>query len=264
MKRQIFSEEALERLSSPEQLDMLMPVPSGRGWIALTGVGMLLVVGLVWSLLGSISTTVQGDGLLMRFEGFQWVAAKSSGTITKIYVREGDPVAQGDPLVELQAMTDEQQPSTTTISSPRSGRVLDVAVIVGTVVDMDAPLVSVESPRKSLSAVVYVPAADGYKVESGMQVKVLPATESRHSSSQLTGRVATAAKFPATRVEMMSTLQNEDWVQTLLAQGPSLEVIIEIESEEPLTKLYSGTPCQATITVKKRRPIELLVPVSGS
>ena len=38
----IFRKVALERLSSPEQLDQLMQVTSPKGWLALAGLGALL------------------------------------------------------------------------------------------------------------------------------------------------------------------------------------------------------------------------------
>ncbi len=63
---------------------------------------------------------------------------------------------------------------------------------------------------------------------------------------------------------MMQSLQNESWVSSLLALGPTLEVVIEVTSNGKLDNLYSGTPCQASIIVQRRRPIEFLAPVSGN
>ena len=43
----LFRQSALERLSSPEQLDQLLQVTTSRGWLALVGVIALLAVGVV-------------------------------------------------------------------------------------------------------------------------------------------------------------------------------------------------------------------------
>jgi hypothetical protein len=71
--------------------------------------------------------------------------------------------------------------------------------------------------------------------------------------------VKRAGRFPVTHAEMMRSLQNEEWVNSLLAMSPALELVIETGDEAP-SELYSGTPCQAVITVDSRRPIALLLP----
>jgi hypothetical protein len=62
----------------------------------------------------------------------------------------------------------------------------------------------------------------------------------------------------------MYSLQNEEWVSSLLRLGPTLEVIIDIPSRRPLTELYSGTPCDASIIVTKQPPVNFLLPSSSN
>lgn len=69
MDKQIFRKGALERLSSPDQLDQLMPVTSARGWIALCGVALLIAAGIAWGFLGRIETNVEASGALVRTGG---------------------------------------------------------------------------------------------------------------------------------------------------------------------------------------------------
>ena len=76
MQRSIFRKVALDRLSSPEQLDQLLRVTDRRGWLALTAIGMLLVIAVAWGILGSVSSKVTGEGLLMRRGGMRTVAAE--------------------------------------------------------------------------------------------------------------------------------------------------------------------------------------------
>ncbi|MFL6291034.1 MAG: NHLP bacteriocin system secretion protein, partial [Thermoanaerobaculia bacterium] len=59
----IFRKVALERLSSPEQLDQLMQVTSPRGWLALGAFGTLLNTALGWAELGTIPTDATGEGI---------------------------------------------------------------------------------------------------------------------------------------------------------------------------------------------------------
>jgi HlyD family secretion protein len=43
---QLLRKASLERLSSPEQLDMIMRVTSPLGWVALVAIGVLIVAGI--------------------------------------------------------------------------------------------------------------------------------------------------------------------------------------------------------------------------
>jgi hypothetical protein len=60
----MFRKAALDRLSSPEELDQLMHVTRPRGWLARLGLGVILAAGFVWSLVAVIPTTVSGQGVL--------------------------------------------------------------------------------------------------------------------------------------------------------------------------------------------------------
>ena len=51
---QIFRQEVLDRLSSPEQLNLLMRVTDGKGWLALLACGLILATALVWGVFGLV------------------------------------------------------------------------------------------------------------------------------------------------------------------------------------------------------------------
>lgn len=56
----LFRQELLERLSSPEQLDQLMQIVTPKRWIPLGTLGILVLAGLIWSIVGRIPITVFG------------------------------------------------------------------------------------------------------------------------------------------------------------------------------------------------------------
>lgn len=62
----LFRQESLERLSSPERLDELMQLVTLKTWLPLGTVGVLLGLGLIWSLVGRIPITTSGKGMLVR------------------------------------------------------------------------------------------------------------------------------------------------------------------------------------------------------
>jgi HlyD family secretion protein len=100
-RRDIFRKVSLDRLSSPEQLDQLMEVTTPKGWLALATVGVLIVVGIVWGIAGSISERIGGEGILIRSGGLFAVEAMSDGSVVDISVRPGDMIADGQVVARL-------------------------------------------------------------------------------------------------------------------------------------------------------------------
>ena len=97
----LFREEALERLSSPEQLDKLMRVVSPQTWLPLVSMGCLIVGVGVWSVVGRIPLTVTGAGVLIRPRHVVQFQAPKEGQILNINVKAGDRVKQGQVLATI-------------------------------------------------------------------------------------------------------------------------------------------------------------------
>ncbi len=139
----IFRKEALERLSSPEQLDQLMKIVTPRSLLPLLALGGLLGCGLIWSIVGRIPITTTGQGALvyadtvenmlpendfnMAPEQLIGVAYFSAGEIAQIQPGmevllipdvEGAQVAGGLTAEVLSV----SQPSVTTIEAARENR----------------------------------------------------------------------------------------------------------------------------------------------
>ncbi len=98
----IFRKVALERLSSPEQLDQMVQVTDPRGWLALAGLGALLVAAVGWGIWGSIPTEAQGDGILLRQGGISDLVANASGQVQEVLVSVGDVIEKGQPVAKIQ------------------------------------------------------------------------------------------------------------------------------------------------------------------
>lgn len=68
-RRQIFSQEALDKMRSPEQLDTVLPITTPIGWIGLLSVAVMLLAVVLWSIFGSLTVTAEGMGLIMDAGG---------------------------------------------------------------------------------------------------------------------------------------------------------------------------------------------------
>ena len=98
----IFRKVALERLSSPEQLDQMVQVTDPKGWLALAGIGALLLAAIGWGVFGSIPTTSQGDGILLRQGGISDLVSNAAGQVQEVLVSVGDVIEKGQPVARIQ------------------------------------------------------------------------------------------------------------------------------------------------------------------
>lgn len=100
--RSVFRKVSLDRLSSPEQLDQLMHVTEGRGWLALGALAGLLIVAVTWSIVGSLPEMVNGTGILVRSGGVAQVAPTATGRVADVAVTGGDKVYEGQVIARLE------------------------------------------------------------------------------------------------------------------------------------------------------------------
>ncbi|MBM3535392.1 MAG: NHLP bacteriocin system secretion protein [Alphaproteobacteria bacterium] len=101
MSRQIFRAAALERLSTPEQLDKAMRVTGPTSWLAVGALVLLIGVALGWSVIGTVPIKVQGQGILISPGGVLSVMFASPGRVAAITVKPGDRVRSGQVVARL-------------------------------------------------------------------------------------------------------------------------------------------------------------------
>lgn len=102
MAKQLFRKVALQKMSSPEQLEQLITITTPAGWLALLAIGGFLVAAIFWSLYGSIPTQVQGSGIILGREGMVSVQVQYPGKITTLNIEVGEMVEQGQIIARLQ------------------------------------------------------------------------------------------------------------------------------------------------------------------
>jgi HlyD family secretion protein len=91
----------MDKLSSPERLDVAMEITSPKGWIALFTVAGMLAGVLVWSWFGSMPSKVDGQGILISGGTLQEIRATGSGVIQRFDVRVNDLVQVDQVIGEI-------------------------------------------------------------------------------------------------------------------------------------------------------------------
>lgn len=91
-----------ERFQAPEHLDRALYVTTPKAWLAL--VVLMIIVGavVVWSFMGTVSTYVQAEGIVLSRGGMIVEAASSAGgTVSRILSSVGDTVEEGELVANL-------------------------------------------------------------------------------------------------------------------------------------------------------------------
>jgi len=102
MAKTIFRKTAIDRLSSPEQLDRLVTVTGAHSWLALTVLLTMLAAAGVWSVTGALPSRVSGNGILIASGGRVFNAVSSyDGMLVEITVDIDDLVRAGDIVARL-------------------------------------------------------------------------------------------------------------------------------------------------------------------
>ena len=170
---------------------------------------------------------------------------------------------------ELEALINTQH-----IAAPVSGLVIEIKATIGTVLQSGQPVLSIETGQEQLEMLVYLPAAEGKRVEPGMEVLVSPATVRREEYGAIRGVVEYVSPFPASLESMIATLQNRALARTIAANGAPyagrVKLLADPETVSGLAwtspkaaekTISVGTLATAEVKVESQSPITLVVPL---
>ncbi|KRR15290.1 NHLP bacteriocin system secretion protein [Bradyrhizobium jicamae] len=168
----------------------------------------------------------------------------------------------------------EQLSQNTKVISPMDGRVLEVKISPGSVLAVGTAVIAIESEGAKLEAVVYIPAERGKSIKPGMQVHLEPSTVKREEFGMMLGSVVSISDFPMTPQGMAALLHNDSLVSRFSREGAPYAATVELDEdastmtgyrwavgEGPSIHLTSGTLARAEITTRRRRPLDLVVPL---
>lgn len=162
----------------------------------------------------------------------------------------------------------------TQVSSPIDGRVIEIKVSAGSVLNIGTPVVSIEAEGATLEALVYIPSERGKSVKPGMEVRIEPSTVKREEFGSMVGTVVNVSDFPITPQGMEAVLHNDKLVARFSKDGAPYAATVRLHADPdtmtgyrwavghgPSIKLTSGTLTKAEITTREQRPLDLIVPM---
>ena len=160
------------------------------------------------------------------------------------------------------------------VLAPVSGRVTEIKATRGAILAPGQAVASIRTGPAELEVLLYVPPADGKKVETGMHALVSPTTVRREEFGSIRGTVDSISSFPVSVEGMVAVLQNESLARTFSNAGPPYAGRITLASD-PMTvsgfawtsrkasnlSLSAGTLATVEVKTRSQPPITLVIPL---
>ena len=106
----MFREEALKHQASPDRLDRTIRIVPFRAWFMLICFFVLLMFIIIWSIFSHIPVAIVTPCFLYpESGGIRTARSFVQGTVGQLYVKSGEFVRQGQPLVTLLALSKEDE-----------------------------------------------------------------------------------------------------------------------------------------------------------
>lgn len=232
----LYRKSALERISSPEQLDKVLKVTSPMSWLALLGITLIVVVTVIWSIVGSIPMVISTKGIISSPVGSNAVYMQEAGTVVSLRVRAGDEIHHGDPVLTYKNASNE----IVTVYSDQAGTVAGLVANKDDALNPGSEIIRVTpTVPNSQMVVCYVPLAQAKKLARGMQVNVLLDSLDSTSYGNMIARVINIDAYAASASGMAAVLGSGNQLDaTFTAEGPVVAVTCELYPDSATVSGY--------------------------
>jgi hypothetical protein len=226
----------------------------------------LLVLGtIIWSVRGSVTTTVSTRGMYNE-RGTLNVLTTKAVTVDRVLVKLGQRVIKGEQVVTLKGGA--------AMVSPQDGMVTSILVSDGSMMLPGKASLQVTDLAQPDDVVAVVPASLTGTVAVGMPVRMEVSSAPSSKYGYLLGRVDTISRSPDTVEQIATRLGMEvPVVASLLGTEPALLATIRLESDASTSSDYrwsvgagpdfvvtQGVPVRANIIMSEDHPLDMVFP----
>lgn len=270
---QVYRKSALEKLSSPEQLDKALRLSSPLSWLVLIGLTLIIIVVVIWSFTGKIPVTLTVYGIVSSPQSTITVYADEPGTVRAIQVVQNSEIHLGDVLMVYQNGEQAKE-----VRSDQVGYISEILVNNGDSVYQGAELFRVSPKITNTDAdvvVCYVPLGQKNIIKKEMPVQVyLDGLDSQNKGDMghMEARVISIDSRAATTNGMACVLggDSNNLVAKLQNEGPVVAVTCEFipaatesgyywtNAKGATVKVRNGSSVTVKIITDEIRPIKKL------
>ncbi len=257
MKSELFNEEAMKELSSPEQLDEQVKLITNGSLTMFFAVILGLVAAVVWMFVGIISSGLEFKGVIFDHNKVQRLNSEMDAVISDVLVNEGDRISEGEVvayltdeetdqrIAELNALLKEAEkgsPEYDTIQAQISdynrkmvirsnadGVVQDVALQNDAVAKGDVVATVIPHSDYSYNEVyIYVPKDEAGAFSVGMPAQITPSYVSREEYGYIEGMISEISDTLVTENSIVRHMGNMDYVKELLPETSCVQITIQL------------------------------------
>lgn len=223
---QLYRKSALEKISSPEQLDKALTVTSPMSWIALAAVTFVIVVTVIWSIVGTIPVTVTSAGIVASPVSTNAVYMPESGTLTVMEVHTGTEIGINDPVATYRTGTGEVK----YLLSDQVGVVTAVTAKTGEVTNQGNEVLRLSPKAASRQVIVcYVDLGDAKKIRRGMEAKITIQDRSGQNAGHMRARVINVDSYVSSNSGMAYVLGADNSLASSFMQESKAVVAVTCE-----------------------------------
>jgi HlyD family secretion protein len=176
---------------------------------------------------------------------------------------------------------EQQIDSNSQIISQHSGRILEVTINPGQVIQQGTRIANINTENQpgKLVGITYFPVENGKKIQSGMKVQITPQTVKRERFGGIVGTVTDVSPFPITTEAAANVVGNPQIIAGLVSekQPVVIQVSANLEtdpktfsnykwssSQGPKMTISAGTTTSVRVKVEERAPITFVFPILRS
>lgn len=143
--REIFRKTALDKLSTPDDLDELLQVNSKLSWLLLVSILCLLLCGIVWGIFGQVVNKVTMIGTIQTTNPPQSIIVSEQGLIDSVFHKPGDNVIKGQPIIRF---IPDNVSDAKSILSPIDGELIELSINKGVLISTGTTIAKIRGFQK--------------------------------------------------------------------------------------------------------------------
>lgn len=272
MSGNLFREQALDNISSPEQLDKHIRILGFPAWGIYTCIIIGFITLCVWSILGNITNKTRISGVIFPAEDVQMISSGVTGQIQDVIMSEGDYVNVGDVIavVSNQEALDEIEkmkvellsfaPDTAeysilsqnirnaqdsyilnyVIKSSFSGYIQSI-VAKGNLINVGDTLavINVDSGESGYNEIItYIPIDTANALKLGMEAQISPNYAPREEYGYMEGVITSISSVPATEESIVKHMGTTNYVSSIIPESTCVEMRIKISYDPESANSY--------------------------
>ena len=270
----IFRKTALERISSPDQLDSMLKITSPMSWIGIGAAGALAAAVTAWAFMGSIPNTAAAPGVLVYSYNTNTLFSPAYGTVKEIFVEAGECVEPETPVMEIYNPMGE----VLTITSDQSGIISGCLVSKKQTITPNEELFRLSPVTENgLSLVCYVDQNTAKQLECGMEASVYLSAVDSGTYGHMKAEITNVDRYVSSERAMAELLGADGQIAAMLTQnGPVAAVTCELQADENTesgyyfssvrgaeVELTGGELATVQIVMEECAPISMVFPMFG-